>query len=53
MAMHSSTFAWEIPWKEEQTTVYGVAKSQTQLSTHTHTHTELKHINGTLSQQSE
>ena len=30
MAIHSSIFAWRIPWTEE--TVLGVAKSQTQLS---------------------
>ena len=25
-AVHSSILAWEIPWTEEQDTVYGVAK---------------------------
>ena len=34
MATHSSTLAWKIPWTEGawQATVYGVAKSRTQLS---------------------
>ena len=33
IAMHSSILAWRILWTEEpgQTTVHGVAKSQTQL----------------------
>ena len=37
MATHSSIFAWKIPWTEEPwwAIVYGVAKSQTRLSTHT------------------
>ena len=44
MATHSFVLAWRIPWAEMpdawQATVYGVTKSQTQLSdTHTHTHT--------------
>ena len=36
MATHSSILAWEIPWTEGtgKTTVHGVAKSWTQLSTH-------------------
>ena len=41
MATHSSILAWKIPWTEEpgglHSTVSGVSKSQTQLSTHTHT----------------
>ena len=42
MATHSFVLAWRIPWAEMpdawQATVYGVTKSQTQLSdTHTHT----------------
>ena len=36
MAAHSSILAWEIPWKEEpdelQSTVNGIAKSQTPLN---------------------
>ena len=32
MACHSSTLAWKVPWTEEPGTVYGVAKSRTQLS---------------------
>ena len=36
MAPHSSTLAWKIPWIEEAV-VYGVAKSQTQLSGFTFT----------------
>ena len=35
MATHSSILAWKIPWKEEPVglhTVYGVAKTRTQLS---------------------
>jgi len=32
MATHSSILAWEISWAEESGRVYGVAKSQTQLS---------------------
>ena len=37
MATHSSILAWEILWTEEwRITVYGVTKSQTQLSTYTH-----------------
>ena len=36
MAPHSSTLAWKIPWIEEAV-VYGVAKSQTQLSDFTFT----------------
>ena len=35
MVTHSSILAWRIPWTEmprRQTTVYGVAKSWTQLS---------------------
>ena len=34
MATHSSILAWRIPWTEEPGVIYGVAKSQTQLSTH-------------------
>ena len=36
MATHSSILAWKIPWTEERagSTVHGVAKSRTQLSTH-------------------
>ena len=40
MAPHSSTFAWEIPWKEEPGrlhTVHGAAKSRTLLSDFTFT----------------
>jgi len=35
MATHSSILAWKIPWTEEPagSTVHGVAKSRTQLST--------------------
>ena len=33
MATHSSILVWEIPWTGAA--VYGVAKSQTRLSTHT------------------
>ena len=37
MAIHSSTIAWKIPWTEEPgRLVYGVAKSQTQLSDFTY-----------------
>ena len=36
MAIHSSTLAWKIPWKEEP--VHGVAKSQTRLSDFTSLH---------------
>ena len=32
MATHPSILAWRIPWTEEPDAVYGVAKSQTQLS---------------------
>ena len=32
MATHSSTLAWKIPWTEKPGTVYGVAKTRTQLS---------------------
>ena len=32
MATHSSVLAWRIPCTEESGEVYGVAKSQTQLS---------------------
>ena len=35
MAIHSSTIAWKIPWTKEPgrlQSVYGVAKSRTQLS---------------------
>ena len=35
MATHSSILAWKIPWTEEST-VHGVTKSQTRLSTYTH-----------------
>ena len=35
MATHSSILAWKISWAEEQATVHGIAKCQTQLSTHT------------------
>ena len=43
---HSSILAWKIPWPEEpSSSVHGVPKSQTWLSshihTHTHTHTQL------------
>ena len=42
IATHSSVLAWKIPWMEEpgyslQTTVHGVAKSQTRLSDFTFT----------------
>ena len=39
MAPHSGTLAWRIPWTEEPwwSTVYGVAKSRTQLSDFTFT----------------
>ena len=39
MAPHSSTLAWKIPWMEEPwwAAVYGIAKSQTQLSNFTFT----------------
>ena len=36
MTIHSSTIAWKIPWTQE--TVYGVAKSRTQLSDFTSIH---------------
>ena len=39
VATHSSITAWKIPRTEEPGGLYGVPKSQTQLSTHTHTHT--------------
>ena len=41
MATHSRILAWRIPMDKGawRATVYGVAKSQTQLSAHTHTHT--------------
>ena len=32
VATHPSILAWRIPWTEEPGTVYGVAKSQTRLS---------------------
>ena len=35
MAIHSSIFAWRIPWTEA--TVHGVAKNQTPLSNQAHT----------------
>ena len=35
MATHSTILAWKFSWTEEQATVHGIAKSQTQLSTHT------------------
>ena len=40
MVTHSSTLAWEIPWKEGAwwAAVHGVAKSRTQLSDFTFTH---------------
>ena len=37
-ATHSSILAWKIPQTEESI-VYGVTKSQTQLKHHAHTHT--------------
>ena len=37
MAPYSNILAWKIPWTEEPgSTVHGVAKSRTQLSTHVH-----------------
>ena len=35
IATHSTILAWKFSWTEEQATVHGIAKSQTQLSTHT------------------
>ena len=43
MAIHSSTLAWKIPWTEEPgRLVYGVTKSQTQLSDFTFTFSSSK-----------
>ena len=45
MGVHSSIIAWRIPMDRGawQTTVHGVAKSQTQLSARTHTYTNKKY----------
>ena len=47
MAAHSDILAWRIPWTEKpaQATVFGVAKSQTQLSDEHHDTLHILNIN--------
>ena len=44
MAIHSSTLAWKIPWREEPGRLRGVTKSQTRLSDFTFFHFKGKMI---------
>ena len=44
MAIHSSIFAWKIPWTKELGKLQSLGCKETQLSTHTH-YLYLKEIN--------